>query len=609
MLVTVDPPAGLVADETEYESAAWSDGNNVRFWRGRPESIGGWESLSLTLLGGVCRTVFSWVDIQSLTNIAFGQHNGLSIWQSGSEADITPVAASATGTITITGTPVANETFVVGSQTFTFKASRAGAGEVTISSNNSTQATNIVTAIGLDLATVTAVANTNVVTLTVVATGVAGNATVLTENATGVAVAGFSGGSDAFVDGQIDGTGGVGYGTGAYGVGDYGEPSTTDYFPMTWSFGALQTGRLYANPRYQSIFRWDNVTTTPAKSLTNAPTRVNFILTTSNGQIMAFGCTDTNGNFNPACIRICDVRDDEVWTPTDTNTAQQIYLEGNGRIVGARNVGDYVYVWTDSELHRGTLTDSWAFERIATGCGLAGPNAAHVMGQTAYWASGDYQFFGCPLGGTPSLLLSVDGKPCPIRQDFKDYAAPGQNDKIVCSGASERAEVQWSYADSRDGFENSRIIRLSTLDGAWSRSQLARTALLDAGPQPSPIGVTYAGNQYWHERGAAADGSPLETELVSGGLYLDPGERHMLIREWRPDFKNQTGTVFMTIWARNYPQGEDTEYGPFAAPVGTEKVDMLVPGLLFRFALSTDSSPSEWRLGKLVFDVAPTGRR
>jgi len=96
------------------------------------------------------------------------------------------------GTITVSGTPVADETFVVSSQTFTFKASRSGAGEVTISANNIQQAKNIVTAIMADLgSTIFAYCHeTAIVTVRNIIGGTAGNTVVLTESATGIAVSG-----------------------------------------------------------------------------------------------------------------------------------------------------------------------------------------------------------------------------------------------------------------------------------------------------------------------------------------------------------------------------------------------------------------------------------
>ena len=112
--------------------------------------------------------------------------------------------ANSTGTITVSGTPVAEEVFAVGTQTFTFKATRAGVGEVTIDADNTQQAVNIVAAITLDVAAEATATNlAGVVTVTAVADGVAGDSVVLTETATGVAVSAggtLSGGVDEVLE-------------------------------------------------------------------------------------------------------------------------------------------------------------------------------------------------------------------------------------------------------------------------------------------------------------------------------------------------------------------------------------------------------------------------
>jgi hypothetical protein len=104
----------------------------------------------------------------------------------------------ATGTVTFTGTPEADQHLVIGTQTFHFVAARAGAGEITISADNTQQAVNVVAAVTADIAAqATAVSGAGVVTLTAVAAGAAGNIT-LTTNATGTAVSGatLAGGTD-----------------------------------------------------------------------------------------------------------------------------------------------------------------------------------------------------------------------------------------------------------------------------------------------------------------------------------------------------------------------------------------------------------------------------
>lgn len=604
MKIPLELPAGLVGDDTDFATGGWEDGSNLRFWRGKPEIVKGWERLSTDTLGGVCRSAMGFTDADGVLNFAFGCHDGLWAWQGGALVEITPASVAATGTITISGTPSADQTFVVGAQTFTFKVSRTGTGQVTISGTPATQAANIVSAITADLATVTAAAVSNVVTVTAATAGVAGNSIVLTENATGVAVSGsgtLSGGS-GFVEGQIDGTGSAGYGTGAYGVGGYGEPSTDDFFPLTWSYGT-RYGTLYANPRGQGVFQWSADIAADATALTNAPAVCNFLLSTSTGQLMALGCTTTSGVYNQACIRISDVLLPTDWTPASDSTAQQYFLEGNGRIVAGRRIGDAVFIWTDAELHVGTYSTEWTFNRVDGNCGLAGPNAAVVLGQVAYWVTPDLQFMSCPLGGIPQIMVS------PLREEFADNAATSQNDKIVAGSVSEKAEIRWFYADARDGLEVSRYLAVSTVDGAWTKGQLARTAFIDSNPAPSPVGVTYGGTIYWHERGNSADGATLASSITTGGQYMDPAESVMMLRGLWPDIKDQVGPLNLTIWTRFYPQEDEVMHGPFVLAPGASKVDFLVTGRIFRFHFAGDSSPSSWRFGKPVFDAEIRGDR
>lgn len=90
--------------------------------------------------------------------------------------------AAAVGTITMTGLAVADETFVIDDQTFTWKAARSTTGEVRIGGSTASAITNIVAAVNTDLATVSAkdgVGNTAVITAAL--PGTAGNSIVFTE--------------------------------------------------------------------------------------------------------------------------------------------------------------------------------------------------------------------------------------------------------------------------------------------------------------------------------------------------------------------------------------------------------------------------------------------
>ena len=128
---------------------------------------------------------------------------------SGSIATVekTPVNAVASqGTITMAGLATADETFVIDTQTFTWKAARSVAGEVTIGAIAADAVTNIVTAVTADLATVTAVDGAgDTVTVTAATKGVAGNSIVFTEASTNMTVdgAGTLGTTTAGINGTV----------------------------------------------------------------------------------------------------------------------------------------------------------------------------------------------------------------------------------------------------------------------------------------------------------------------------------------------------------------------------------------------------------------------
>lgn len=105
MRVPLLPPPGLVSDDTEFSTRGfYSDGNNVRFWRGKWQVIGGWSIAHSTALSGTCRNILAWRDLSALENIAFGTHSHLQVIVSGELFDITPSGLSSGAIDTAAGT-------------------------------------------------------------------------------------------------------------------------------------------------------------------------------------------------------------------------------------------------------------------------------------------------------------------------------------------------------------------------------------------------------------------------------------------------------------------------------------------------------------------------
>jgi len=600
-LVPVDIPAGLNSDDTTYSAPpSWADGSNVRFRLGRPQVIGGWESLTLSLLSGVCRTVLAWTENNTnALDVAFGEHNALQLWQGGMLFNITPTLALPSTALGANPFSTTNTSTTV---SVTHLAHGLSSGETVVISG--AVDTNGILAANLNGTRVVTVTGANAYTFT------AGSAATSTAAGGGSAVV--IAPQRAWAGGPIDGAGSAGYGTGSYGGGAYGAPSTDDFFAMTWSLSAWGQ-KLIANPRNQTLHIWGNDTAQRAQPIRNAPAKVNYALVAPQRQVFALGCNqEGDGVFNPLCIRHSSIADETSWSTlsSSASTAREYVLPGGGRIVAGRVVGKYLLVWTNHALFLGTyygqVAKVWSFDKVGDRCGLIGPNAAVVVGSTAYWISPDRQFHAYSLGGAVQAIA------CPIRKDFADNLAPSQADKIVASSIAEYGEVRFDYPDGRDGYENSRYVTVAVEgpdQGAWYRGAMARTAMVDAGPQSYPIGVTYDGHVYWHEKGSSADGAALSWSLSSADLYLDENFA-VLARKFLPDTGDQVGAISLTVETRMAPNDRDPRsFGPYAISADQDEVDILPEGRLFRLAFSGSSAPAFCRLGRLLFDVKRRGRR
>lgn len=592
MRIPLDLPPGLVGDETSFVAAGrWADGSNVRFWRGRPQVIGGWESLGGGDLTGVCRKVFAWTDNAAGLNIAFGTHSALQTWIGGGLFDITPVLARPA--VTLEAAPLAVSE---GSDVVTVRLAGhgladgeaidvAGAGAVGGITPNISGA--VVTVIDQDHISYVFSAPA-----TASATG-GGTGVVVTPRR-------------AFEPGAIDGTGGQGYGTGTYSTGAYSSPSTADFFPRTWSLSAFGE-QLIGNPRGGAIYAWANDPGTPAAPLTDSPREVTASLVSHTDQIFALGCNEeVSGTFNPLCIRHSGIRRSTEWTTASDTTAREYVLAGGGRIVGAGVAGQFILVWTSDKLFVGTfvgtLNQPWRFDPVGEHCGLIGPNAFAIAGSQALWLAPDLQFRSYALGGAVQIV------PCPIRDEMARNLASAQGDKIAAATVSAYDEVRFDYPDARDGNENSRYLAVCLGDGSWSKGIMARSAFVDAGPQQDPVGVTPDGRVYWHERGRSADGAAFAWFIESADQYLSEDQTLMVRGLW-PDMAGQAGAAAVRLKTRLKPQGESRTYGPYPLAPGAALVDLRASGRLFCVRLSGQGSPTAGRIGRPVFDVAPAGGR
>lgn len=410
----------------------------------------------------------------------------------------------------------------------------------------------------------------------------------------------------ALSDGNIDSAGSApGYGTGGYGDGTYSTPDSA-FYARTWSLDTWGEN-LVAVPRGDTLYLWENDPGTEAAAVTNAPDEIAVMLVTPERQVLALGCSEEgSGDFNPLCIRGCDIEDITDWTTTSTNNAFEHILEGGGQITAGRLVGPYVAVWTDNSLYLGQFLgnpgQAYRFDRVETNCGAIGPNSVQVYKGVAYWVGPDKQFRAWAPGGKPFIL------PCQIRNDFADNIDLAQAVKVVAASISQFDEIWFHYPDSRDypgvSAENSRYVMVNVAGDSplWSQGLMERTAFIDAGVVGYPVGVAADGMVYHHEIGS----EDVEWRIAASGQYIDEAEYVYQITGIRPDFESQGGDVGLSITTRMTPQGSTIATKNITLSAGEDKEDFRITGRIMELEWSGNQFA---RFGKPTFSALQKGRK
>lgn len=403
------------------------------------------------------------------------------------------------------------------------------------------------------------------------------------------------------LDGNVDTNTAIGeFGQGYFGGGPFGGGELTETWPRTWSLSNFGKW-LIANPRAQGIYLWQNDTSAVATVLSGAPTNAICSLVTPSRQVLAFGCNEeVSGDFNAKCIRGSDIENITDWTAGTADNAFEFILEGPGTtIVKAALYQDIVPVWTDAALYVGTNQDiaeaPWVFALTASNCGLIGPNAYTVTNEGVWWMSPDKQFFFWSYGSPPVPV------PCPIRDDFMDNLT--ETDKIVCAENPQFNEIWWFYADIRDGDECSRFIAYNTVEQAWFRGDVARTATVDRKGR-APLRIN--GYIYRHENGSLADSAALNWSIETSSFYVDESGREVVLQGIRPDFYDQENSATMTLYGRYFPQATPVSKGTYTLAAGREKRDFRARAKIISAKFD---GTGRIRFGKPVFEFGLGGER
>ena len=608
--------SGVNKENTRYTTeGGYYDSEKIRFRQGTPEKIGGWVRTSASTFLGVCRSLWTWIslDSQSLTgvgtNLKFYVENG------GIYNDITPTRDSYT---------LANNPFTTSTGLSTVVVTDATGGFIDgdfVSFSGATAVAGLTISGEYQLTFITST------TYSITASGTASS------NATG-------GGAAVVATYQLNVGPSfvvplVGWGAGSWGGGTWGVGITSTDAMRIWNqanFG----GSLVYGPRGGGLYYFDPTIslTTPGVPVvdmvgaSDVPLYQNSLLVSDASRfVLVFGTNDYGStDLNPMLIRWSDQESVNNWTPAITNQAGSLPLSHGSLIVTAYQLRQEIVVFTDSAVYGLQYLGAplvWGSQILADGTSIAGPNAAAVVGGALYWMGYD-------------KFYKYDGRIQTLRCDLRQHIFGDINQlqyEQVFAGTNEGFnEVWWFYCSAGSNTIDKYVI-YNYLEDIWYYGNMARTAWLDSGLWYYPIAATYSNNLVTHENGVddnvTGDPQPIEAYITSS--EFDIGDGHNFGFVWRllPDMTFRGSTVDSSPQATMYLyplQNSGSGYNNPTSVAGSDngtitrtaivpveeftgQVNIRVRGRQMAFKVGSNKLGTAWQLGSPRIDIRQDGRK
>ena len=614
---------GINKEGTDYTAeGGWFDGNLMRFRKGFPEKIGGWEKYLPDSFEGTGRKLHGWVTLDGTRLLGLGTRFKLYAQSADNYVDITPIRKTSTNSITFAATN--------GSSVITATDSSHGANLndfVTIS--GAVSLGGVVTAAVLNQEyQITSVPTASTYTFT--AKDTSGDTVVANSSDSGNGGSGVDGayqinvGLDVFVDG-------TGWSVNGWGSGTFGSSSalTANNQLRLWSLDNFGED-LISNVRAGGIFYWDytNVSNRPVElsaiaGANFAPTvGLQVLVSDIDRHVIVLGADPIEGGsrseeIDPMLVAFSDQGNPLQWEPLSTNTAGSLRCSAGSQIIGGLRARQETLIWTDVAMYSLQFVGpplTFGLNLVNEGVSLIGPNAVINTPNGIFWMDkkGFYSY-----GGAVAPL------PCSV--DFYVFSDINEQQSFQVFGFLNKQfdEVGWFYCSSSSDVID-RYVTYNYVDQTWSIGQLSRTAWLDEGIEPYPRATGTVSNSnflYKHETGFDDDGSPMDNVFIeSADFDLGEGEDFQFIRRVIPDVKfTGTGTnqtINMVLKARNYPGDSLTtdQTTPFTST--TTKIDTRARGRQAAIRFESDDDGSDgvreglgFRIGATRLDLQPNGRR
>jgi hypothetical protein len=411
---------------------------------------------------------------------------------------------------------------------------------------------------------------------------------------------------------------GQGFGAGGFGSGSFGSGTaqsgvpgtpitTTDWTTDNW--GEI----LLACPINGPIYIWSNdFGFQNAQVINQAPFFNGGIFVSMPQQILvAWRSVQSTGVQDQLIVRWSNAGDYTNWTVSNQTTAGSFRIPTGSQITGGLQCPQYGLISTDIDVWTMTYVGGvviFNFTRVGTGCGWIGPHVCGILGGNPFWM-GTNNFFTIGANGVVPLPCSV------WDQVFQNLSTANQSKSRVAVNSAFN-EIMWFYPSANSTGENDSYVKVH-IEGneyEWDYGSMTRTAWTDVSIFGMPIGVDTSAQVWQHETGTTITGTGLPA-FQTGWWTVAEGEELSFVDMIIPDFiysirsASPTASINITIFGADYPGDTPTLYGPFTVTSTTEFINIRFRNRLMSAFIQSNSFSEFWRIGRIRFRYAQSGRR
>ena len=618
---------GINREGTDYSNeGGWFDANLIRFRKGLPEKIGGWQKITSNYVLGIARALHGWVNLNTTKFLGIGTTWKYYVESGNVFNDITPIRAT-TSAGDVTFAKVANDDATI---TVSDTAHGAVQNDFVTFSGAASLGGNIVANVLNQEYQIATIVNDN--SYTIEAKDTDGDTVLANSSDSG------NGGSSTVGVYQInvgldDYVPGSGWGASSWGSGGFGSTSAlseTNQLRL-WSHDNFGED-LIINPRAGGVYYWDqssglSTRAVALSSLSGAnlpPTKALQVLVSDiDRHVICLGADPLNdsgtartGSIDPMFICWSDQENATQWEPTLSNTAGSFRLSAGSSIVGGLRARQETLVWTDMSLYSMTFIGSpyvFSTNLVNEGVGLIGPKASINAPNGVFWMDlKGFYFYNGSVSALPSSVHDYVFSDINLVQSYKVF------------GFLNKAfdEIGWFYC-SGSSTEIDRYVLYNYVEQTWSIGQLARHSWLDEGVEdyPRATGTDTYNYLYKHETGNDADGSPMDNVYIeSSSLDIQEGDYFTFVNRIIPDIKftgtNSVAAMNIVLKKRNWPAESLSTASTTSVTSSTTNINTRARArqVVLRFESDDDNSEGlreglGFRVGATRMEIRPNGKR